>query len=307
MNIQAINFIPRNRLNYNCSPNQNSSRIAFKGTPLTDVFQKRNYLQLFSSIKNDVPKSYLANCFLRANAINEEVYAKISPEELLAVRAQLKPDLIHDAEFFVTVSKIVKGAFDEKYGENQYTFVSIGRSLSAMANCLNFLGIETKHVPLSGCNGTARDVNKTVNTMIEQSGFEKYKNFLEKTLPRNANKRYIFADYASTGKTLEVFEALLNHPKVGLGSKSNRYVGVNNLLEGFINYEDYQYIYRNNVIASFNDELYRQHFDKYSEVKSLNFEELKYLDSALKPENLRENKLIKFCMLDILKNAELKN
>lgn len=118
-----------------------------------DVFQKQTYSQVVSAVENDDHKQVLATLFLNAKPMNKETYAKISPDGLQTLRSLLTPYMVEDAETLVTISKIIKVLFDNKYGENQYTFVSIGRSLSALANCLGFMGVETKHIPLSSCGG----------------------------------------------------------------------------------------------------------------------------------------------------------
>lgn len=280
------------------TPAEHLIQMCFERSPLADVFQKQNYSQSLSGLKNYIEKRDIKDRFVSStNPINTKTYSLMSPEDILAIRAQLEPDLIANAEYLVSISKIIKTLFDKTFGENQYTFVSIGRSLSAFAKCLEFMGVKTKQIPLSGCRGYTTNINKTVNEMIEQEGFKEYKEFLEKILQRNNNHQYVISDYAHTGKTLEVFKALLNHPKVNLGSKNDVYVGINTCLENHIAFNK-EFLHD---IQEFNVRLKSQQYDQYAEVKYLNFKELEKFNSALEPENLPLNRLMKFCLLDILK------
>lgn len=277
-------------------------KVALEKIYQEDVFQKQNYLKVLSDeVENNDHKKTMAAIYLNAKPMNKETYAKISSEGLQTIRSMLSPYMIEEAEILVTISKIIKMLFDNKYGESQYTFVSIGRSLSALANCLRFMGVETKQIPLSGCGGRARKVKDTVNTIINQEGFKQYKEFLEKTLKPEENKKRVFCDYADTGKTLKIFNALLNHSKVKLGTKSDDYVKINEFLTETLKNENIEYL---QIVQRFNKMLKVQRFDEYAEVKVLGFRNLKKLYSVLNPPDVIQNKLMRFCILDLFKTSK---
>lgn len=168
-----------------------------------------------------------------------------------------------------------------------------------LAKCLEFLGWETKQIPFSGCSTDLLSTKKIVREIVTQPGFEKYKVFLEDTLKPEVNKTYIYGIFAYTGKTLEVFKALLNHPKVQLGSKTDRFVGINSkFLKNNIdnNSKEFQ-----EFVRYFHSMLDPRNFHPYSEVRFFPFyKKLENLDQALTPEKTIQNKLMKFCMLDII-------
>lgn len=278
----------------------NLKKISLERSPLSEVFHKRNYLEILSETKNNNRKEAIAANFLCSNPINKETYSKLSSEELLAIRAQLTSDLVDDAETLIDTAKIIKKLFDINYGENNYTFISIGRSLSALAKCLDFMGVETKQIPLSACCGYTQNEHEIVDNMTNQYGFQKYKNFLETTLQEGTNKKHIFCDYANTGKTLKVFELLLNDPKVKLSTPNDTFIGINTALYNINNDNNKKFLAS---IKKFTRKLHRQDFDKYAEVKYLPYKVLEEFESALQPECIQLNSLLKFSMLDILKTT----
>lgn len=266
------------------------SKIPLERTPKTDIFQKQKSLQ---------QPINTTSWFLDPIPFNEEKYANLSDNELLKIRANLSSDLINDTKALVSSSKIIKTLFDKKFGEGMYTFVSVGRSLSAMAKCLEVMGVETKQIPFSGCG--KEKIKNIVNTMVEENGFENYKNFLEKNLEKKENHKYIFCDYIYTGRSLKAFKTFLKHPDVDLHSRKSEYIGINKFLskKGTKNKEDIK------TIKIFNNLLYEQRLDKYAEIKSLNFSELENLNTSLEPTWRAENNLIRFCTLDMLKNPKV--
>ncbi|MBD5403350.1 hypothetical protein HDR58_11220 [bacterium] len=273
-------------------------KVSLEDVPLADIFQNQNYSQMVSGIKNDLFKREFALSFLNTNPMNEKTYAKLSLVKLQAIRAQMDSEFIRDAEVLVSASKILKEVFDMRYGENKYVFVSIGRSLSAAANCLGFLGVDARQVPLSGCRGSLKDIDKIVNTMLEHVGFKDYKSFLCETLPKNSNRRYLFCDFMNSGATLSVFKTLLNHPKVHLGSKRDQYIGINNkYLCNNIDCDSEEY---KSVVMDFYHRLLGQGFDVYADVNYYHYASLNPPDTGLKPRCPQQNKLMRFCMLDIL-------
>lgn len=268
-------------------------------SPATDVFQKQGYPAIIANTRNNLKKVQIANKVLYGNPINATTYETLTPQQIDAVRAQLDIYIVNDAKHLVEVGKIVKQIFDKNYGEGQYTFVSIGRSLSALAKCMGHLGVETKHIPLSGCGGYKKP-NETVDKMLRQDGFKNYKEFLEISLPKDNDKMYIFGDFSDIGTTLKTFKTLLNHPNVNLGRQNDKYIALNEVLNDYAKYEPKT----KTLVTRFNEDLYWQNFDNYSEVRSLNYKELNKLPLSLKPTANKLNKLLNFCIIDMLKTSE---
>lgn len=270
----------------------NLKGILLERNPQCDVLQKQNYSQLLAGIKNDSQKTLLAQSFLDSNPMNKEVYAKLSPEELVSLRAQLEPDLVENAKVLTDTSKIVKKLFDKKYGKNQYTFVSIGRSLSALANSLEFMGVETKHIPFSVSGPLEKD--EIVDYIINNKDLDIYKNFLEEYLKQNPKKRNLFCDFAVSGETIDIFKNVLTHKDVQIASKKDKFIKLNEFLDKKAgSKEEFK-----NIVSKFINKLYYECFDDYAEISSLYFGSIGQINSALKPTNSKQNKLMKFCMLD---------
>lgn len=124
---------------------------------------------------------------------------------------------------------------------------------------------------------------------------------MKKTLKSKTDKRNLFCDYAATGRTLRTVNALLNHPKVKLGKESDDYVKINEFL---INNPDIVNSGHRKIVQKFNRMLRIQRFDWYAEVGTLGFRNLKKIYSVLKPSDIIQNKLMKFCILDLFKTCK---
>lgn len=114
------------------------------------------------------------------------------------------------AEKSLEVGLAVKDHLDKIYGENNYVFVSIGTSPSGVGRVLEFMGVETKYLPISGLssfynNDSYKDFSY---------GFPAYKTFLEEQVITDeqidsSNKAYLFFDYTRTGRSLEIFKNMM--------------------------------------------------------------------------------------------------
>ncbi len=117
----------------------------------------------------------------------------------------------------------VKNDLDKKYGEGNYVFVSIGTSPSGIGRVLEFMGVETKYLPISGLSEYwENDSYKDFST-----SFPKYKDFLteqglSKEKIESSGKKYLFFDYTRTGRSLSVFENIMKE-YFGIDSKNVSY------------------------------------------------------------------------------------
>lgn len=122
-------------------------------------------------------------------------------------------------------SFLLKKYFDKKYGANKYVFISVGRSLETVKEALGYMGVNACILPISQLH------NKKVNIsdITSQKDFGEYLKYLEeigidaKTV-KNSNKRFIFADYCSSGATLETVKRLLTSPQVGIDETKTEFI-----------------------------------------------------------------------------------
>jgi hypothetical protein len=99
-------------------------------------------------------------------------------------------------------STAVKNFLDKKFGENNYTVIAIGRSISSIAELMKHMGVDAKIIPISGLRR-----NDTNDLSIKS--IETYANFLQsigltrQELKNNKDRTYVVMDYAYYGRSLE--------------------------------------------------------------------------------------------------------
>lgn len=290
MKIQKISALTSRVQNYiKKAENRFCPKWRFPLSENADTFCRHGYSLSFprySYTSNEVKKIL--------NELTPTSYRKLSPGKLELVRSQISDNTADNAECVVNMSKMLKNIFDNKFGESNYVFVSVGRSLSAVSQCMQFLGVKTRRLPFSGC---ARHYYRGIsNDIVKQNKFYKYKTFLETQLAHTDDKKYIFCDYASSGSTLKTFKELLNHPEVQLGSKDDVFLDINRVL--------YKVNKKNPIL---HDEVYNfafklswQNFDIYADIGYLYYKDLGKVSKSLKPDHPMDAKSFRFCLMDIL-------
>ncbi len=164
-----------------------------------------------------------------ANAIKKS-YETLPPAKIEALRENIK-DIQKTIKECVDSTKMIANYYNSKYGENNWEYISIGRSCAPFASILNKLGIKTYIIPISGIgNGV-----KSVKDLTSQKGFEDYKNFiynlgLNPQTIKNSEKTYIFQDYAFQGRTIKTFEELIRSKEMGLNFENIKFESINDAL-----------------------------------------------------------------------------
>lgn len=110
----------------------------------------------------------------------------------------------------IKMALMLKPYLDEKYGKDKYVFVSIGRSPAGIARVLEFMGVETKYLPISGL----RNYPDVYCALGASKGLKEYGEFLKKQGISNAgisksDKKYLFFDYTYTGKSLRAYSEII--------------------------------------------------------------------------------------------------
>lgn len=199
-------------------------------------------------------------------------------------------------EAVVDSSKVVKNVFDKKYGRDNYVFVSVGRSLECIQNALDYMGVKTKILPISGLHTTYPSAQK----IMEQQGFNKYLKYIKDTVlngesTQKSGKKYLFCDYCVTGNTLDTIKEIIQSPKVGLKSENAEFIDFVKL------YEDAYYSLKSKPKTS--PELFRLHlgyeyFKMFSATKFLSANKLEKVYDSVNCAQSYQSKLFNFRLMD---------
>ncbi len=269
----------------------------FKFTESYDIFCKESYSDKIDrtySGNSDASSRELARILLQLKRpFTQNEYKKLNPSVLESVRDRIPLDFLETAEVITDNAKIIKNIFDNKYGKDNYVFISVGRSLSATAKCLEFMGVESKSIPFSGVHSIfeSPDLKKITN----QEGFDEYAKFLREQCSNYKDKKLVFCDYCCSGRTLKTFKNIIESSEVGLKSKNNSFININKVLTKICSNNTRL----NSKIYIFIDYLRAQRFDEVASVGKLDVRRLKLVNQALKPAYPEKSRMLQFCMLDI--------
>lgn len=188
---------------FNASYNKNTSRkipVNFKGT-CSDTFKRSQQLDDYYYVKDNIE--------LKRKITPKEFY-ELTPQKIKSFLTWRETENMDDAaNENITIAMSLKKFLDEKYGKDKYVFVSIGTSPAPIARVFEFMGVETKYIPVSGLSNI-----KNIQEITENPYFENYKKFIEeqgieKETIKKGDKTYIFYDYTNTGASLNVFKDLM--------------------------------------------------------------------------------------------------
>lgn len=210
-------------------------------------------------------------------------------------------DVVEAAEDNVNVGIKVKEYLDRIHGEDNYVFVSVGTSPAGIGRTLEFMGVETKYLPISGLKYYCED--ETYKQFEPQ--FPKYKEFLdEQGLSReeimSSDKKYIFYDYAMTGSSLSVFSRMI---------RENFGLDMENVAFGTINYDCYIATLKNtklqkNVVAFVDKYMADEEIAQYCGVAHLPIWEINKIDECKNFES-EKAKRFNFLVIDLLNRKKL--
>ena len=136
--------------------------------------------------------------------------------------------MIELAKSACCLAEKIKAYFDLKYGDKNYTIISIGRSMSAISEIMQDLGGNVKFIPLSEMKKNSEIPNNSIHIFkkyLESIGLNK------EQIEKNSQHKYILFDYAYSGKSLENATELLTDNNL-LGKlpniesvESNKFIG----------------------------------------------------------------------------------
>lgn len=233
-------------------------------------------------------------------------YKKLTAQQIKDLRNNLNPELIKDRNAIITLSKVIKKTLDKEHPEG-YVFVSIGRSPAIIGKALEYQGVDVKYCPISSLGEyyfLEKHHNKIPVMENRLSGYYDYLKSigLSKEKIKNDTKKYIFTDYTSTGKSLEAFANIMNHPKIDIHNSNILYKSLNDdiILKNekdveSLNLDDlvFSYLHSSKKIKSYShyDNLHYQAMHKVQEIISLPYSD--------------QSKQIQFALIDYYKQKGL--
>lgn len=248
----------------------------------------------------------ISECHKRLNKIGKITYENVSRtnEKTRQFLREKSPARLKElAKLNCYAADKIKRELDNKYGENNYVLIAVGRSISSIAELMGSMGADTKIIPMSG-------LRRTNVKLIPAKGLRKYKAFLNKIglskskLEENKDKTYILMDYAYYGRSLENTKKILKRDDM-LGNADNLIsVPISVILDEDYIDKGYQRLFEYN------------RFKNYSFVGKLNINNLANVFKKCSPNKMQElkgnitqglRKLFWFNVFDSLKEQSYKN
>ncbi len=160
--------------------------------------------------------------FSRSKKFSIDDYKALTKLEKSILR-RVSSSVEKDAKKSLEMGLKVKENLDKTYGKGKYVFVSLGTSPAGVGRVLEFMGVETKYLPISGLsafyeNEFYRHFYKDTDNyikFIDEQGISQEK-------IDNDDKFYLFFDYTRTGRSLDVFKNMMQE-RFCINSEKIRY------------------------------------------------------------------------------------
>ena len=274
-------------------PVQKNQGISIPSRPLQDTFI------LNGAEENDIVKKI----FSRTRKFSIKNYKKLNEKELEALRTICTKDIFayEAANINLDMALMLKPELDKKYGEDNYVFVSIGRSPSGIARVFEFMGVETKYLPISGLRNFP-DID-CVKGGAE--GLSEYGKFLKEQGITNididfSDKKYLFFDYTCSGKSLDFYKGLLKK-YYRINQPNMEFISLNDILNESVNNNSYKKRLTSEYIEEF---LKGSHIEEFSGISELRVNNLFKINECKKFESDKAKKF-NFLLIDELNRRHL--
>lgn len=163
------------------------------------------------NITNNLKKqpNYIKTCYTILNPIKSMTkfsYATLSSQTKENLVLSSPRRIIELAKSACCLAENIKIGLDSKYGDKNYTLISLGRSMSAICEIVQDLGGNVKFIPLS---------TMKIRTNYSDDSIKVLKNYLEsigltkKSIEKDPRHKYILFDYANSGESLKNASILL--------------------------------------------------------------------------------------------------
>ena len=270
MRINPVNFYN----NFNSCPKARRQPF-FQGLN-HDVFEKSKIS--FKGVPFGVNDSFL-----------DEI-KNMSEYELETVMNQIPSctkDMAHES---YEIAKLTEEMFDEKYGENNWAFVSIGTSPAGIGKALELRGHKVFYLPISDIRKIKpRDYHKNYSKYNNPKEYPEYFKYLDNIGLRKDkincdDKHYLFVDYTSLGTTLNYIEnfACSN----GLNPEKAHFISINNKLK------DYAYMKKDEKAQNLIEHYFKfycmtQQMEYYAGIPHISYKETNLITEKLSYSNKR--------------------
>lgn len=160
--------------------------------------------------------------FSRSKKFSIDDYKSLTKLEKSVLRSA-SSSVEKDAKKSLEMGLKVKRDLDKTYGEGRYVFVSLGTSPAGVGRVLEFMGVETKYLPISGLSACYdndfyrhfyKDTGNYIKFLDEQG--------ISQEKIDNDDRYYLFFDYTRTGCSLDVFKTMMQE-NFGITSENIRY------------------------------------------------------------------------------------
>ncbi len=306
---------PKSQYNYNCfTKNTNNlvSHVVTESCSLTKYSQFENVTHKKSS-QLSAYRDFLIGQTLSFKGNPRELlnkdYETLTEEEKDILRKELEPfqyDIIDDC---IQASKAIKSEYDKKYGENNWEYVSIGRSCANIAKTLELLGVKSHIIPISGLSHGIKDGAE----LTKQEGFEGYRDYiyslgLNPTNIDKSNKKYIFQDYSDTGKTIKIFEEFIRSQDMDLNKNNIIFESINTVLERIKTEQaNNTFDIDTFILKRLRAQNNQGSLKSYTSSPKLNYKELAKIREVVSRPELTYNKLFDFGIKDRIAISKLKD
>ena len=188
---KSITFRSRERTDANTTPL----------SPLTsDILEIRKNL---SKINGD-------EILNRFDKIDINAYKTLSTEEIEAVRESCGYDVRMAASYSVDMGIELEKYFSDMFGKDDWTYVSIGNSPAGIGRVLQFMGIETRFLPISNLKNVPSftDLSEYDDKFSQYGEFLKEQGLTQEKI-NETGKTYLFTDYVYTGRSIKTFKKMM--------------------------------------------------------------------------------------------------
>ncbi len=197
----------------------------------------------------------------------------------------------------------MRSYLDKKYGKNNYIFVSVGTSPSGIARVFEFMGTETKYLPMSGLRGifSDRNINKTEFNIDLYGKLLKEQNLSKEEIEKS-KKKYLFFDYTASGRSLKKFGYIMRE-FYDINSSNVSFLSLNSVMYHMSRYSESEQMKAADYETSY---LWNSGIEKYGGISSLPYNKItpETIDQCKKFSS-KEAKLYNFLLMDLLNKKGL--
>lgn len=188
-----------------------------RNTSVSSPFS-RSKISFCGQINNDTVDFSFSKGLNKLKDYSIQEYDTLTNNELESLRKEYnkyntrtKSQII---ELHEKAAENLKSNLDEIYGENKYTIITIGRSLSSIGKVLGYKIGEDNVINIPMSNANQYSLTDYVEELKDTGAIDKFREFLEtkgltKEKIENSDKKYIIMDYCVSGNSLDGAAELL--------------------------------------------------------------------------------------------------